>query len=281
MKSGKELSHTARWLLGAVLLAGMSTAVTAQIATTKHNLGSTGTIVGQNQTTNTGEVCVFCHTPHGGDITYFGAPLWNKNIVTGAVYTTYSSTTMEAQKANDGVGGIGSVSLPCLSCHDGTQAMDNILNAPGSGGFSNGGGATGLVWTWTGTRVDGQGRLTGGASLGQALNDDHPIGIQYCGGGPGAATAASTACNDIAFNSVSENGGAFWVNTSGGTASKEKTDMILFNRTFPANPIGSLPAGSYPSVECATCHDPHSSTNATFLRTANTGSAVCLACHIK
>ena len=32
-------------------------------------------------------------------------------------------------------------------------------------------------------------------------------------------------------------------------------------------------------VECATCHNPHNSTNDPFLRIANTASALCLACH--
>ena len=48
--------------------------------------------------------------------------------------------------------------------------------------------------------------------------------------------------------------------------------MILYTRNFAA--------GSGPSVECASCHDPHTETT-TFLRTSNDDSAVCLACHIK
>ena len=37
---------------------------------------------------------------------------------------------------------VGSVSLACLSCHDGAQAMDNLINAPGSGGYDVTGGGT-------------------------------------------------------------------------------------------------------------------------------------------
>ena len=39
--------------------------------------------------------------------------------------------------------------MACLTCHDGTQAMDNILNAPGVGGFTTGGGSNGLAYTWS------------------------------------------------------------------------------------------------------------------------------------
>lgn len=279
------MSRVARWLVLAVVAAGMSGAAVAQIKNTRHNLGSTNTFGAgaANFTSNTAEVCVFCHTPHGGDVTTVGAPLWNKRLDTAAVtYTTYSSSTMEAQKATDGTAGIGSVSLPCLSCHDGTQAMDNILNSPGSGGFSaTGGGDNGLAFAWgTSPGVDANGIMTSGAALGSDLSNDHPIGIQYCGGGPGTTTPAA-ACNDPEFVTPQNAGGVFWVDTTGGTpGTKEKTDMILFNRTFALNPNGGA-AGTYPSVECATCHDPHSATNPTFLRTSNAGSAVCLACHTK
>ena len=67
----------------------------------------------------------------------------------------------------------------------------------------------------------------------------------------------------------------WWVDTAAGTdGNRDKTDMILYTR-----------AGE-PNVECASCHDPHAETEITgvqvnFLRMANTGSALCLACHVK
>lgn len=259
----------------------------AGIANTKHNLGSGGA-AGQNKVSETDEICVFCHTPHGGD-TSNPAPLWNKRLNTGGTaFTTYESigsSTMNARFASDGLTGslsVGSVSLACLSCHDGTQAMDNIINAPGSGGLTaGGGGAAGLTWTWgTSPRVDAAGTLTGIAALGKDLSNDHPIGIQYCGGGPTVA-ATGAACRDGDFvtpTSGSIGGGTvFWVDSGTTAGSRDKADMILYNRTFPTD-------GAGPSVECATCHDPHSedtATKKTFLRIANTGSAVCLACHVK
>lgn len=283
MRIGKGTGRTARWLLAVVMAFGASVAM-AQITGTKHNLGSTST-AGNNKVSNTGEICVFCHTPHAAD-SFTGAPLWNKKISTTTTYTVYpTSSTMDAERATGGLGtaSIGSVSLACLSCHDGTQAMDNILNAPGSGGYSasgTNGVLTGLGWTWTGSGVDtATGKMTNAATtlamLGTDLSNDHPIGMQYCGGGPTKA-APTAACVDGDFYAPQSNTGAtsFWVDTSVGTAgTRQKTDMILYNRSFAT-------AGEGPSVECASCHDPHTA-NTTFLRIANTGSAVCLACHNK
>lgn len=39
----------------------------AQIATTKHNLGTSPGGTGVNKFSGTAEICVFCHTPHGAD----------------------------------------------------------------------------------------------------------------------------------------------------------------------------------------------------------------------
>jgi len=284
--SSKRLAagFAAAFALGALLA---SATAFAGIANTKHNLGSSAGPAGRNQVSDTDEICVFCHTPHGADNSS-PAPLWNKRLNTGgAAYTTYESlgsSTMNALFANDGLTGslsVGSVSLACLSCHDGTQAMDNIINAPGSGNYdATGGGTNGLGWTWSGPNVTGTGLLTGVAALGKDLSNDHPIGIQYCGGGP-KVSGPSNTCKDGDFVAPASGtigvGLVFWVDTGTANATREKTDMILYNRTFPTDGVG-------PSVECATCHDPHSedtATRKTFLRVANSGSAVCLACHIK
>lgn len=266
-------------LLGAVLLASGVTAAYAGIASTKHNLTASGT-AGQNKVTDAStEICAFCHTPHGGDNN--SAPLWNKNVTgIGTGYQYYASSTMDAAREN-----IGSVSVACMSCHDGTQAMDNMINQPGSGGYNAAG--TDVAYTWTGSpRADAAGKLTGGAAnvalIGTDLRNDHPVGIQYCGGWTAAPTATIAAndanCRDRDFKAATMttiNSANYWyVDT--GTAGRQKTDLILYTRTFTndTNKVG-------PSVECASCHDPHTSAQATFLRTSNTNSAVCLACHDK
>ena len=62
----------------------------AEIELTPHNLGSTGP--GPNTFSGTAELCVFCHTPHGGDTTA-SVPLWNRTLADPTTYTTYSTTS--------------------------------------------------------------------------------------------------------------------------------------------------------------------------------------------
>lgn len=246
----------------------------AGISNTKHNLTASGT--GANQQSTATEICVFCHTPHAAD-TAAPAPLWNKKLPDSTSYTTYASmgsSTLDASTV-----ATGSVSLACLSCHDGTQAMDNIINAPGAGGYdSTGGGGTGLSWDWgSSPRADTDGKMGNTtdtlAMLGTDLRNDHPIGISYC-----AKTSLSSTCGDADFVAATQVGSTnnYYVEASSNSA-KDKSDMILYTRSFG----GTL----LPSVECASCHDPHVESKATtevaFLRKSQAGSGLCLACHTK
>lgn len=267
-------------LLGGVL--GGSQAL-AQIASTKHNLGSLGT--GANSFSGTAELCVFCHTPHGAD-TSASVPLWNRTLG-GSTYTTYNS--LGTSSLDGATVAVGSVSIACLSCHDGAQAMNTIINQPGSG-LTNAAYGAG---TWTGsTNVvgDNDGRLKAGiiTNLGVDLRNDHPIGIQY-GGGPATTVPAAgtdySSFMDADFKtarSASLNGNSvWWVDTGTQSNGRQKTDMLLYTRTGATATNGSVLTGAQPFVECASCHDPHTTANPTFLRTSNANSAVCLACHTK
>lgn len=273
MERLRELESLGKWIaMAAFTVFSAVVADTALAATsitgTKHNLGTTGT--GSNHlTAGTDEVCVFCHTPHGGQ--NGTAPIWNKNL-TSTTYQLYGSTGGESSTLDGQVVAVGSVSQACLSCHDGTQAMDNLINAPGSGGF-NAGGARPSGWAWTGAGADGL-MPSGITNLGSDLRNDHPIGVQYCGGG---ITDTGGSCKDPDFNPVQRatinSMVQFWVDTTtgGGAGTREKGDMILYRRTGLTGP----------SVECGSCHDPHNYTNPTFLRVANTSSNLCLSCHVK
>ncbi len=265
-------TYTKKHLAAALLTGGvamvMSGAAVSGIANTKHNLGSSGT--GPNTHSGTGEICVFCHTPHGAST---GAgivvPLWNKALPSAGSFQTYDQ--LGTSSLDGAVVSVGSVSIACLSCHDGSQAMDNMVNKPGSGNV-------GLTGTWTGS-----GTMTGLPALGTDLQNDHPVGIQYAGGGCSAGSACGTAeFNDKDFKPASyqniNNNDVWWVDSPSGslvsgaatstTANRDKSDMQLYTRN------------SEPFVECASCHDPHVE-NTTFLRIDNTGSKVCLACHTK
>jgi hypothetical protein len=261
----------------------------AGIKGSKHDLGATGT--GQATTSATTEVCVFCHTPHGSD-TGVSAPLWNKTLPTTAYqrYSSLGTSTLDGAEVT-----VGSVSLACLSCHDGTQAMDIVLNAPGTGGYNAAGqeidaGAIGaMVGVPAGAPIP---------NLGSDLRNDHPISIAYAGGActgnlancDPATSTATTRDSDfqpVAFSNI--NGSPQWwvdvadfhtdeagsVPGTGTVNVREKTDMILYTRSFSGT--------DGPSVECGSCHDPHEDTArpVSFLRISNANSEVCLACHIK
>jgi predicted CXXCH cytochrome family protein len=273
----------ARWTAGAamaLLALGVlgSAPALAGISTTKHNLGSNGT--GANKFDGTAEICVFCHTPHGADISA-SVPLWNRALVTPGTYTTYNS--LGTSSLDGATAPVGSVSLACLSCHDGTQAMNVMINQPGSNGYVAAGSAMSGNWTGTGT-LNVAGSIT---SMSKDLQNDHPIGIQYGGGMPGIAqpypksNIVNGAFKDADFKgiqySLMNDKDVWWVDTGAtGVGTREKTDMQLYTRTAWAGTTGNQAL-----VECASCHDPHTDANPTFLRIANTNSAVCLACHIK
>jgi len=258
--------------IGSVLFL-ISTGVSAQgVVGSPHDL--------QSQTANTSETCVFCHTPHGSD-TSAAVPLWNK-VLPSTTYQRYSSlntSTLDGTEAT-----VGSVSLACLSCHDGTQAVDTVLNTPGRGMGTNFPG---------GTQIDSVvfGLMTGTPvpMLGSDLRDDHPVSIQYGGGGlvggDADGLAPSGNLGDQDFNppmkaTINLNP-AWWVDseaTPNGT--REKTDMILYTRT-------ELNVAGEPMVECGSCHDPHNSStfvanqSVNFLRIPNDNSDICTTCHIK
>ncbi|WP_371374260.1 cytochrome c3 family protein [Thalassotalea aquiviva] len=272
--------------IAAIIASTLLTAATANagIADTKHNLGTSGaagnnklsTVTAQaGKTPDATEICVFCHTPHGAN-SGIDAPLWNKTFKPGT-YETYAdmnSTSIDGETLT-----VGSVSIACLSCHDGSQAMDVMSNESGSGEDT----IASVVWeggTQTSGKMNGFAAVAGDSAT---LKNDHPIGIQYAGGGYTATDPTASAGveqKDADFHAPATaniNGNqVWWVDTAGGATDKrEKEDMVLYSRT------GTTSGDIEPFVECASCHDPHQSETNTFLRIDNTGSAVCLACHDK
>lgn len=264
----------------AFAVAGVATSLPAQaqISTTKHNLGSTNTGgLTANKFSGTAEICVFCHTPHGAD-TSAAVPLWNRTLPAPSTFTTYDSLGTSTLVGK--VAPVGSVSIACLSCHDGATSMSAVINAPGSG---TAGDAAWQAGTWSGAnQTAGAISATVITNIGKNLKDDHPVGIQYGGGGLSVTAPAGTLKNadfKMPANAAINGTTVWWVDTEAvPNNTRQKTDMLLYTRAPAAGYTGQTVAE--PFVECASCHDPHT-TNSTFLRISNAGSAVCLACHIK
>lgn len=99
---------------------------------------------------NTTELCIVCHTPHNAQ-TLPDAPLWNHELTT-AVFTLYSSPTFDATD----IGQPDASSKLCLSCHDGTVALENF-----------------------GGKTDGTNFIGGSNDVGTDLSDDHPVSFTY------------------------------------------------------------------------------------------------------
>lgn len=104
-----------------------------------------------------GEICKPCHTPHNAIAADVSSRLWNHQMST-ASYTLHGAraagvgTTQDATRAG-GQADMDMGSRLCLSCHDGTVALDSF------------GGRTGTVMA------------TGPISLGTDLSNDHPVGM--------------------------------------------------------------------------------------------------------
>ena len=105
-----------------------------------------------------GEMCLPCHVPHNSLASTLG-PLWNHaaSTVAAAAFTMYSgSSSFQATGLIP-----GPESMACLSCHDGTVALDAF------------GGAAGTPAKMMGAL---SGPVVGGSS---SLENEHPIGFTY------------------------------------------------------------------------------------------------------
>lgn len=131
-------------IVAAVAIGLMAQTVSAGISGSAHDFGQFGWA--RNQ------ICLPCHTPHNaivrdGNNVVVGGPLWNHTLSSVVSYDLYldwqTGTTLSGQ--------VDTNSRLCLSCHDGTVAVDSF-----------GGGA-------------GTQQLTGGL-VGTDLTNDHPIG---------------------------------------------------------------------------------------------------------
>ena len=142
MKQGKLLLRAVLGMaiLGLVSLGAVNYAA-AEITGSEHDFS-------ESTWNPSGEICIVCHTPHKAVIqTNF--PLWN-HAVTSATYQLYTSATLNATPGQP-----AGASRACLSCHDGTVALNSF------------GGNTGNVIIDPAYRI------------GIDLRDDHPITFTY------------------------------------------------------------------------------------------------------
>ena len=120
--------------LAAMTAGFVSAASSAQIVGSAHDFSS--------MAWSNGQICLPCHTPHNAMV---GQPrLWNHELTT-ATYTMHEGS-------GTAVADFDYKSRMCLSCHDGSVALDSF------------GGQTGANF------------IPGDANLGLDLTNDHPVG---------------------------------------------------------------------------------------------------------
>lgn len=233
------------------------------VSNTTHNFSATApNTLNSYRAATEAEVCIFCHTPHGGSL---DGALWNKGTVgyngdiSGAAYFThYNSASLSSGAKGGGLSrNLGPESLLCMSCHDGTIAINRVMNVSNSTTpdpdepdaliNSSFGEAymQGDPGAWIGSYPGMGGDITGGH-----LADDHPVSFDY---------TASYAVKSASLHLIDD----------------VKSKGVRF---FPAGGAGT-------QLECSSCHDPHvdykTATQYTpFLITTNAASALCLTCHI-
>ena len=232
------MTHGLKTLLIAILVVLVSSLTSfASIVGTPHDL-SAGNI-GFLYRSNEPQVCVFCHTPHGGNLT---GPLWNRDVPGSGSFQLYTtSPTLTSVAA--GVTDVGDESLLCLSCHDGSIAVNSLLNFGSTGAqplIPPGGDVEITGTTGANRRIGALTEVDPGGS--GHLEDDHPISFNY------DLAQQEEGAGLIAIGSVD-------------------TAIKFF--------------GADNRLECSSCHDVHDNTLGSFLVKDNTGSALCLSCHVK
>ena len=215
-------------LLGAALVLVAQVANAGSIVGSKHDFSGTPAYGTASQ------ICVACHAPHNNQV---AIPLWN-HAPTAATYTNYASPTLEVGVTST----VGAASRLCLSCHDGTIAINNF------------GGATGAAVLLTGTTL-----------LGTDLSNDHPIGFAYATsfGTDGALFAATNAV------------------TIGTGGTKTRVGTIASNLLYSGQVECSSCHDVHNTFTVPTASSGTGGVSNKLVKVTMNGSALCIACHDK
>ncbi|UFS71060.1 cytochrome c3 family protein [Geomonas sp. RF6] len=251
-------------LTGSLALAGQKagTGVPGSI----HDMTIYGAIGSNDPEATQGRVCAYCHTPHhaitdGNDY----LPLWS-HTVTSQTFTPYASATIDANI--DPTTMMEGPSKLCMSCHDGSVAVDTHYAFTG------------------GKTLQQDDNLFSTPAVGAKgnLSNDHPIGFIYDkidGGIADGPIGVGGVGNDPDIKAVHQPGVDEWVRN-------KKSTFYGSNITIEDRLWASASQGGKPIMTCATCHDVHNKKNkdedgATnyLLLATNKGSALCISCHIK
>jgi hypothetical protein len=219
-----------------------------------------------------GRICIYCHTPHnsiapspennngqtiaGGNQTtdprFTYMPLWNHALTTILNYNTYYNGPGAPQVGSHASQSIangmapGSVSLLCLSCHDGSVAVNTYGNsAYQPAGSTSVGSAT----------IAAQYQIGANGNL----QNHHPIGFDY--------DAVQMADAEIRPDTTLLSAGS-------------GIDGSISAHLYGGSATGACGQNC---MECGTCHSVHNkgNTGERLLWRSDINSQLCLSCHDK
>ena len=267
--------------VAAVIWAGFqSVPAHAALATSKHNLSASGP--GPVKAATEGQICIFCHAPHNSAPS---SPLWNRRTP-GSNYIPYTSST-----AKGNAGQPTGASLLCLSCHDGTIALGDVLNRATP--IAMAGGATTMP-------------ASSASWLGTDLSDDHPVSIVYSStlaAARGELAAPATLTGRVRLDAAGQlqctachdphddTNGKFLVMSNQASALCQTchvknywslSDHRLSNKTWNgagANPWPHTNGTTVAANACENCHRPHSAGGKKWILNAAAEEDNCYPCH--
>jgi len=214
-----------------------------------------GGVVSANPLATYQNPCQVCHIPHlAAPMGAVNAPLWNHAIAANPAsqYVTYNQGTSATFNQLGLSVTLGS-SLACLSCHDGSIAVNQSY-----GSSSINANTTAAVYAPVITTVSSTGAAPprNSGTLGNSLEQMHPVGVSYS-----AAEAVDPDLNKApAYSAVG----------------------------VPSTLLARMLKGPNQTVECASCHDIHRTFGWTVSGAGNDDLIVnldqaqlCLTCHNK
>lgn len=236
---------TFRWILAVglaiPLLVALPMAAFSKVKDTPHNLS--GLLPGKTSVPGgTTQVCLPCHTPHfsekeGGVAVNYA---WNHELSAGG-WTLHDGADAQSM--------MNHASRLCLSCHDGTVAIDSF-GLPDTADSTGEKPKTGSVF------------MPFAARLGTDLTNHHPVGVDY----------------PLTSSRYEKPTGYDPTNPSWSTASYTviSADPTLVQTGASARIVEG-------TVQCESCHFAHGSRAADtrmFLRVDNSNSKLCSSCHV-
>lgn len=224
--TNKEIVMKRTALLTAALMIVATSASALTIKNSKHDMSSTSGASMHGTTTT--EICVFCHTPHNPAQ---NVPLWNRTNPAATGWSMYNSPTISATasaKLSTGNFDADSISLFCMSCHDGVTTIGAMHNVPTTGSEPL-------------TAIAGAANI---GSTGKILTDDHPVGFDY-----NTAATEDTGLRTKA-NALTSLGGNAFFGAAGNNIECSSCHKVHDNANAPF-----LRISNSGSALCLACHN--------------------------